>query len=177
MLSKAERVLSAFEALMIAGAVVCITIIAVLASLDAILRYVISQPIGWVHDFVGLYMVTGAFSLVLSGTFAANGHMGVDLVVRRLRPRARRVLAVIADLLGIILFLPISYVMFQRSVGSFSSRSVLSGEIPWPTWPPAALLAFGCLVLVLRLLLHTAQAVTDQLPLASSELQEGERWN
>lgn len=177
MLRNAERLLSAFEALLVAGAVACISCIAILASLDAILRYLVSYPIGWVHDFVSLYLMVGSFALVLSGTFAANGHMGVDLFVTRLSERTRRAFAVVSDLLGVVLFVPIAYVMLDRSLVNFANGSVLSGEIPWPTWPPAALLAFGCLVLVLRLSLHAGQMIAGQTPATAIETSEAERWN
>ena len=53
---------------------------------------------------------------------------------------------------------------FERALENYEQHDVLSGAIPWPTWISAALVPFGCGVLVLRLAL---QLVGNVLSLVS----------
>ena len=48
---------------------------------DVILRYAFNSPLPWAYDLISLYLMAGAYFFVLSGTFAAHAHVGVDILV------------------------------------------------------------------------------------------------
>ena len=62
------------------------------------------------------------------------------------------------------MFVLICKVGFERALENYEQHDVLAGAIAWPTWISAALVPFGCGVLVLRLAL---QLVGNVLSLVS----------
>ena len=160
-----DLVLRAFkgvESFMAMFAVLCLFAMTGIVVTDVFLRYVFNSPFLWTHDFIGLYLVSTSFAFVLSATFSNHGHMGVDLLVRRLSRPIRRVLELISNTLAIVFFGLITFVMFRRALESFENKEVLGGIIPWPTWPPALILCLGAGLLVVRLVVRLLELALDE---------------
>ncbi|UCE32497.1 MAG: TRAP transporter small permease [Burkholderiales bacterium] len=141
-----ERVfatLAGFALLGIMG-VVCI---------DVMMRYAFNAPLGWVYDLVSLYVLATVFYLSVSRTFAADEHVRIDVLVRRFGPRAVRWLERIHLSCALPVFVAIAWLAVQEAVSAYAQDMVLSGPIPWPSWPTPALVAIGTTMLALRLLL------------------------
>lgn len=163
MIAWLEKRLTELESALAFVAIVCLAAIGLLVTADVFFRYFLASPIPWLYDVVSLYLVAASYSLVVSATFAADSHMGVDFFVRLMPPRMRQLLAAVADIMAVLLFAAIGWVMLRRAMSDLVTDNVVSGAIPWPTWPPAALLALGCLLLVLRLVIHATKAATGRL--------------
>ena len=163
MIAWLEKRLAELESALAFVAVACLAVIGVLVTADVFFRYFLSSPIAWLYDVVSLYLVAASYSLVVSSTFAADSHMGVDFFVRLMPARMRQLFAAVADIMAILLFAAIGWVMLRRAMSDLATDNVVSGAIPWPTWPPAALLALGCLLLVLRLVIHAVKAIAGTL--------------
>ena len=55
-------------------AMVSITLIMLIVSFDAILRYVFNAPLQWSYELVGYYLMVVGIYFALSGTFTQNRH-------------------------------------------------------------------------------------------------------
>ena len=53
---------------------------------DVVMRYVFNRPFSWAYDLISLYIMAGVFFLSLSGTYAVNGHISVDILLPRFWP-------------------------------------------------------------------------------------------
>jgi TRAP-type C4-dicarboxylate transport system permease small subunit len=138
---------------------------------DVVMRYVFNRPFSWAYDLISLYIMAGVFFLSLSGTYAVNGHISVDILLPRFAVPIQRLCIIISNMVGLAIFIPITWLGYLRALDNFSSADVLAGAIPWPTWASAALVPIGAGILALRLAVHllanTASLLTGQdlLPL------------
>jgi TRAP-type C4-dicarboxylate transport system permease small subunit len=93
-----------------------------------------------------------------------HAHVGVDILLSRFPTGGRRLSEIVTALTGLFVFALICKVGFERALENYEQHDVLAGAIAWPTWISAALVPFGCGVLVLRLAL---QLVGNVLSLVS----------
>src|ERR1700744_3799603 len=135
-------------------AVIFLFVIMMLGVTDVFMRYVINRPFSFTYDLIGLYLLAGVFFLTLSDALREHAHVGVDILLSRFSPAGRRVSEIVNALTGLFVFVPIRKLGFEREVENYEQHDVLAGAIPWPTWISAALVPFGCGVLVLRLVLQ-----------------------
>ncbi len=165
-MQRASATLAALERALTLIAVSFMFVIMVLVVADVFMRYVLNRPFSFTYDLIGLYLMAGVFFLTLSDALREHVHVGVDILVPRFSPAGRRLAEIVTALTGLFVFALLCKVGFDRALDNFEQNDVLSGAIPWPTWISAALVPFGCGVLVLRLLLmlagHAASLVTGR---------------
>jgi TRAP-type C4-dicarboxylate transport system permease small subunit len=165
------RALTAIERVTSSIAAFFMFAIMIIVFSDVVMRYVFNRPFSWAYDLISLYIMAGVFFLSLSGTYAVNGHISVDILLPRFSAIIQRVCIIISNLVGLAIFIPITWLGYQRALDNFTSGDVLAGAIPWPTWASAALVPVGAGILALRLAVHlvanTASLLTgeDLLPL------------
>jgi TRAP-type C4-dicarboxylate transport system permease small subunit len=123
---------------------------------DVVLRYFFNRPLVWAYDLIGLYLMAGVFFFALTGTYSSNSHVGVDILVRRLPATGRRWAEMFTCMVALPLFILIGIAGAQRAWINWVNDDAMSGLIAWPTWIAAALVPFGCALLVLRLGLRLA---------------------
>src|SRR3984893_1998567 len=165
MIKRAGDILAAIERALTVIAVVFLFVIMMLVVTDVFMRYVVNRPFAFTYDLIGLYLLAGVFFLTLSDALREHAHVGVDILLHRFSPAGRRLSEIVTALVGLFVFVLISKVGFDRALDNFQQNDVLAGAIPWPTWLSAALVPFGCGVLVLRLAL---QLVGNVVSLASN---------
>ena len=154
MIKRAGDILAAIERALTVIAVVFLFVIMMLVVADVFMRYVVNRPFSFTYDLIGLYLLAGVFFLTLSDALREHAHVGVDILLHRFSPAGRRLSEIVTALVGLFVFILISKVGFDRALDNFQQNDVLAGAIPWPTWISAALVPFGCGVLVLRLALQ-----------------------
>ncbi|MBR0954666.1 TRAP transporter small permease [Bradyrhizobium canariense] len=154
MIKRAADVLGVLERALTVIAAISLFAIMALVVADVFMRYVMNSPFSFTYDLIGLYLLAGVFFLTLSDTLRVHAHVGVDILLSRLPPAGRRLSEVVTALTGLFVFVLISKVGFERALENYQQHDVLAGAIPWPTWISAALVPFGCCVLVLRLALQ-----------------------
>jgi TRAP-type C4-dicarboxylate transport system permease small subunit len=164
MIKRAGDILAAIERALTVIAVVFLFVIMMLVVADVFMRYVVNRPFSFTYDLIGLYLLAGVFFLTLSDALREHAHVGVDILLHRFSPAGRRLSEIVTALVGLFVFVLISKLGFDRALDNFQQNDVLAGAIPWPTWISAALVPFGCGVLVLRLAL---QLVGNVLSLVS----------
>jgi TRAP-type C4-dicarboxylate transport system permease small subunit len=154
MIKRAGDILAAIERALTVIAVVFLFVIMMLVVADVFMRYVVNRPFAFTYDLIGLYLLAGVFFLTLSDALREHAHVGVDILLHRFSPAGRRLSEIVTALVGLFVFILISKLGFDRALDNFQQNDVLAGAIPWPTWISAALVPFGCGVLVLRLALQ-----------------------
>jgi TRAP-type C4-dicarboxylate transport system permease small subunit len=164
MIKRASDILAAIERTLTVIAAFFLFVIMVVVVADVFMRYAVNRPFSFTYDLIGLYLLAGVFFLTLSDALREHAHVGVDILLHRFSPAGRRLSEIVTALVGLFVFVLISKVGFDRALDNYQQSDVLAGAIPWPTWISAALVPFGCGVLVLRLAL---QLVGNLLSLVS----------
>jgi TRAP-type C4-dicarboxylate transport system permease small subunit len=157
------RALTAIERVTSTIAAVFMFAIMIIVFSDVVMRYVFNRPFSWAYDLISLYIMAGVFFLSLSGTYAVNGHISVDILLPRFSAIIQRLCIIISNLVGLAIFIPITWLAYQRALDNFTSGDVLAGAIPWPTWASAALVPIGAGILALRLAVHLVANIASLL--------------
>jgi TRAP-type C4-dicarboxylate transport system permease small subunit len=160
------RLLARLEAVTGAIAAAAMFLIMMIATADVAMRYLFNNPFAWAYDLIAVYLMVGLFYFVLSGTFAHNAHVAVDILQGLMSPVMRRLCEITTCTLSAGLFALIAYAGAERAWASFVAGDVMAGIIEWPTWPSIALVPLGAGMLTLRLVLH---ALAHVLSLFSAE--------
>lgn len=158
-LRRLEGVCSELSALMLAA-----TMLIVVA--DVGFRYLLNAPLVWSFDVITLYLTVGLFFFALSDTLQDNGHVWVDVVVARARPRLQHLFFAVGYALSLVAFAAIAWMAARRGYASFINNEVTAGMLKMPVWVSSAFVTVGVLVLVLRLayrtFAHAAAAITRE---------------
>jgi TRAP-type C4-dicarboxylate transport system permease small subunit len=154
MITRAGDILAGLERVLTMIAVIFLFVIMMLVVADVFMRYVVNRPFSFTYDLIGLYLLAGVFFLTLSDALREHAHVGVDILLSRFSPAGRRLSEIATALAGLFVFGLICKLGFERALENYQQNDVLAGAIPWPTWISAALVPFGCGVLVLRLALQ-----------------------
>ncbi|MGH8600679.1 MAG: TRAP transporter small permease [Burkholderiales bacterium] len=141
--------------LLVAAALFSMMMITVI---DVVLRYVFNAPFSWSYDVIGNYLLVILFFLALSYTLREQGHIALDLAVRKIASvRARALLALVGDVLAFALFAGILYEGAVTTRSDWVSHYLLPGVIPLPTWLAHVFVPIGCAIIVLRVLYQALQ--------------------
>lgn len=173
MIKASLKALTAIERVTSAIAAVFMFAIMIIVFSDVVMRYVFNRPFSWAYDLISLYVMAGVFFLSLSGTYAVNGHISVDILLPRFTAIVQRLCIIVSNVVGLAIFVPITWLGYQRALDNYVSGDVMAGAIPWPTWASAAFVPIGAGILALRLAVHlvanTASLLTGEnlLPLPS----------
>jgi len=160
-ISAVDRIVARAEQLFEAVAAVSIFVIMLVVFSDIGMRYLFNRPIVWAYDVISLYLMAAAFFLSLSSTYAAHGHIGMEIFVRLLPPRGRRLMEIITCVLAIPLFGLMAGVGAERAYNHWANNDAISGLIAWPTWIGAALVPVGAGLLVVRLTFRLAGQIAS----------------
>jgi len=112
----------------------CVVLVLVL-TYETTARYVFNAPTVWAH--VTAMMLYGTIGMLgLAYTDLHEGHIRVDLIYAKLRPRGRAIIDVV---LGLVILFPLLYVLFKVSIfymmRAFATHEVIM-ESYW--YPPAS---------------------------------------
>lgn len=142
-------------------AAVCLALACLVVCQMVFMRYVLGASTVWQTEFV-LYSVVAATLLGSPYVLAERGHVNVDLVNHYLGSAARRVLAVVASLMGVafcavLAFTGLSY--FEEAwVGEWVTESVWAP----PLWIVLLPLPLGMGLLTLQYLVELARVVAGR---------------
>ncbi len=115
------------------------------------------------HPVAGSYEVIGwlsavAMALALGYAQLHKGHVAIDLVVERLRPRARAVVEILNALAALLLFAAVAWYVARYGVVLHQSGS-LSETLKAIVYPWVYVVAIGCGGLALALLADFVRAL------------------
>lgn len=124
------------------GVVVCYAVVA---------RYLFNKPVGWSEEISTYLMMWGAF-LGAAYTMQTDGHIGVDIICRKLSPRAQYWLNVAKYLTGIAFLLVLTVKGYEDCALSYQLNQVSIGELAVPMYIPQLALPLGSALLTLQIL-------------------------
>ena len=134
-------------ALAAAGLLACLALI----GWAVVMRYVFNAAPVWVDEVVG-FLLVGIVLLAAADVLRRGEHIAVDLLLTRLRPAMRRVLALWAAAATMIMALVLiingwGTAMLARTLGLLTE-----GHLEWPTWWLMLLMPVGGVLLLLAAL-------------------------
>lgn len=153
LLASLDRALRAVETVASSLAALALFAIMWIVGIDVAMRYLFNRPFGWSYDFISLYVIVALFFLALSPTFAANGHINVDLLHHALPRWGRRVCEVMICTLSAGFFGLLTETSAARTWEAYQAGDVLAGSYSWPTWASLIFVPLGAGLLTLRLAL------------------------
>ncbi|MEO8536036.1 MAG: TRAP transporter small permease [Betaproteobacteria bacterium] len=117
---------------------------------QVVARYVFNYSFVWALELV-TYLFAALIFLGMAYGVRVGAHIGVDVLVKALRPGAARVVGALAALLcvvysGIGLVGSVTYIEKIREVG------ILAQDLPIEQWVPRTVLPIGFAILLLRFL-------------------------
>ncbi len=135
---------------------VCLVGMSVLTCVDVVGRFFKHPVFGSVElvSFMGVLVV----ALALPFTHQSNGHIGVELIVRKLSARKRALIDACTGLLGFVLFVLISWRMVVYGIIMKQSGQV-SMNLQLPEYLIVLIVAFCCMVLSATILKGVIDAI------------------
>jgi TRAP-type C4-dicarboxylate transport system permease small subunit len=133
-----------------AGALVLMIMVVVA---NVVGRYLFRKPVLGAVEIVGLLTVVVVFC-VLAFTEAKGAHIVVDILVSRLHGRTKAILARIMSLLGAVFFTIMGWQGWDLMLSNLSPFVRTSGVLSIPFAPFMLIMAFGCVLFGLELLVH-----------------------
>lgn len=125
---------------------------------DVVGRYVFNQPIQGTMEITSFLMVAIVY-FSLARTQSIKGHIIIDILTMRLSLRTQLRLALLSNLLGIVLFGLICWQGLLSAADAWKFGEVTEGLIPFPLFPPKAVIPLGCVLFVLRLSVGCLEAM------------------
>jgi TRAP-type C4-dicarboxylate transport system permease small subunit len=133
-----------------------------LTAMDVLLRYIFNRPISGALEITEFMMVI-IVGFGLSYCVTVKGLVSVEIFTSHFSPRAQAILNTITYFLSFIFFSLITW-QSMRNVKLVFETDLVSPVLFIPTFPFAVMLALGCLVFTLVLLINflefLSQAVT-----------------
>lgn len=153
------KLLGKLEVGSLALSVLCLLVMMLVVSYDALARYALNAPLPWAFELITYYLLIFALYFAVSMTFRSGDHISIDLF-RSLMPRAMRVGAdVVWSLLAALIFGIIAWGAADQMFESLHRREFLPGYITWPAWVAYVGIVLGAGLTVLRLMAHAVVLV------------------
>lgn len=125
--------------------------VTLLVVFDVITRYFLSLPQTWVSYTAAYSMVFITF-MSTAWVLKREGHVKMDLVLSRLRPRPRALLNIVLFLLSAVVWLVVTWYSAWLAWGFFQSGEVIAGVYDVPKAPVVAPIPVGSLLLSIECL-------------------------
>ena len=136
-----------------------LVIMMMLTIIDIVLR-IIGRPITGTYELVALAgaMVVG---FAVPQTTQENGHIGVDLLIQTLSPRARKIFFVITKIMGAVLCGGVAWYLYKKG-NHLLEQGDVSHTLQIPAYPGAYVMAFCFAVESLILLLQILKLFLEE---------------
>ena len=130
-------------------------VLMIIVTADVFLRYFLHRPVVWSHDVVTLYLMPAIFFLLLSDSMRAGAQVRVDIIRNYFPPLLKNMADAVGNIGAAIGFLLIGLGGLRQCFEAIELNEVVAGSIPWQVWPSFLLVAFGSVMLVVRLVIGT----------------------
>ena len=122
--------------------------------IDVVLRYFFSRPIFWMVEVTAYSLLYITF-LGAAWLLKREGHVKMDLVLTRLKPRAQATLNVITSIFGIIICLVLVWWGVKVTWEHFQEGYYIRSLINYPTWILIAIIPVGSFLFFIQFLRRT----------------------
>ncbi len=135
-----------------------VLLITVAGVLGVVMRYVLGHPLAWT-DKIAEYCIPVIVMLCAADILARDENIRVDIVIRALNLRLKRLFNCIKELALLLVSLALlisgaSMVSFARSFGLYDS-----GDMGWPLWLLELCMPIGALLMVLAVAINLVIAL------------------
>jgi len=149
-----DRVLSAFDRLFMAVALLAIFVMMLGISADALSRYAFSAPIEGQYEFTRLYLLVIVTFMALPRTYTLDGHIRLGLLDAALQRIPFALSERLNAVLAAVAFGALAYVSGVEAIAKFANRDTLFGAVQFPLYWSYVWVPLGSGVLTLRLVLE-----------------------
>jgi TRAP-type C4-dicarboxylate transport system permease small subunit len=126
--------------------------ITLMVSYDVLMRYFLDQPQLFVDELTSFFLVAVIF-LGTGPVFYKGGHIKVDLVTSRLKPKTESRLRVVTLFIGIALLGVVIYETMVSTVVAFQTGRV-SAVMVYPLWIPMLFVPLGLILMIFFMVLE-----------------------
>lgn len=135
------------------GAAFAIVAMMLVTSYDVFMRYVFNSPTTWAME-ISTYLITVSVFLALAYVLRQEGHIRVEIVFQRVKPRVQTMLLLITSFLSLIVFLTMAWYGTELVIKSIMEWELSNNAIvEIPLFPVRLFIPVGTLLLIVRLLL------------------------
>ncbi len=128
---------------------------------DVVMRYFFSRPMVWLNEVVGALLLYFTF-LVATWVLRREGHVRMDLVVRRLSPRVQTILDIIASILGVIISLVLMWFGAQVTLEHWQKGLYIPTQLDIPNAYILVIIPIGSFLLFVQFLRRTYRCLKSQ---------------
>ena len=115
-------------------AVICILVMMLITSYDALSRYLLNGPLIWSFEIINYYLLGFTLFFAVAPTFATGSHISIDLFRRMFPVRLRNWIDVVWCLLAAAAFALIAYAAWGELHKAVDRRLFYPGLVRWPAW-------------------------------------------
>lgn len=153
-----KKILDHFEEILSAG---CLLAMTILAFVNVISRFVFKASLSFTDE-----ITTNLFVLLtISGASLAakrNAHLGLNLVTDNLSAKWQKRLSIVANLLGVLFTGILVYFGVIMAYNEYRLEQLTAG-MQLPEWIFGAFVPFGGILLLLRFIQKTIEAVKEEV--------------
>lgn len=157
-----------------------IAIIMVLTTADVIKRFLTGSSIPGVTEFSEVFLVAAVY-LGLAFAMRIGAHIGVDIVIMRMRPKMSRIVQIVGMSLAIIVLVWMTIETTGAALHSISINEFRYGLIKVPVWPAKVIVPVGLTALVLECVRYIGDLLTSPkspaLDESGNNSLEAQSWN
>lgn len=121
---------------------------------DITLRYLFNRPLGWVKE-VSEYTLVGMGFLVAAWILRDDGHVKMDLVLNKVRPRVQTMMNIITSIISTIIVFIITWFTMRVIVDFYRTKLVAPTVLEPPKWILLTPILVGCFLLGVQFVRRT----------------------
>lgn len=125
----------------------------VIIGYDVVMRHIFNDPTIWA-DEVSCYLLVGVTFLGAAYTLTMGGHIHVETLVVKLKPKARKRFEFVTDVLSLAFLVVLTRQGYWLVKDSYVTTKISATLLRTPLYIPQLLLAVGLTWLCLQLLVH-----------------------
>ncbi|WP_461834194.1 TRAP transporter small permease subunit [Desulfothermus sp.] len=152
-ISKIDRWCAEVAGWVVFGMMICI-------SYDVIMRYAFNMPTKWAFE-VSTYMMVVVVFLGGGWTLPAGGHVNVDILIKSLSRKKRRIVEIITSIFALFYLTIFTYEGFIFTYEAFSENIRSSEYLGWPLWPMRSFLVIGGILLWFEFLFKLIRTIRN----------------
>ena len=153
-LTKLGRLLDHLNSIMVVIGAILLIGLTFIVGADITLRYLFNRPLGWVKE-VSEYTLVGMGFLVAAWILKDDGHVKMDLLLNKVRPRTQAMMNIVTSIVSAIIVLIMTWFTLRVIVDFYRTKLVAPSVLEPPKWILLTPILVGCLLLAAQFIRRT----------------------
>ena len=153
-LARLGRLFDYINIIMVVVSAILILGLTFIVGADITLRYLFNKPLGWVKE-VSEYILVALGFLVAAWILKDDGHVKMDLVLNKVRPRVQTMMNIITSGISTIVVLIITLFTLRVVVDFYRTKLVAPSVLEPPKWILLTPILVGCFLLAIQFIRRT----------------------